>query len=77
MNKSDKIKEGQTQIGDEHNYRPLPEPMVKETHNKALRLITDFHLEKHIDDMTRKKLSQTPESATGLDASVLFFFYVL
>ncbi|XP_068671201.1 synaptonemal complex protein 1-like [Montipora foliosa] len=59
MNKTDKIREGQIQIDDEHNYRPLPEPMVKETH-KVLRLITDLHREKHIDDMTRKWLSQTP-----------------
>ena len=35
MNKTDKIREGQIQIDDEHNYRPLLEPMVKETHNKV------------------------------------------
>ena len=40
MNKTVKIKEGQIQIDDEHNYRPLLEPMVKERHNKVLRLIT-------------------------------------
>ena len=40
--------------------RPLTEPMVKERHNKVLRLITDLHHEKHIDDMTRKWPSQTP-----------------
>ena len=34
--------------------------MVKETHNKALRLITDLHHEKHVDDMARKWLCQTP-----------------
>ena len=56
MNKTDKIREGQIQ----NNYRPLPEPMAKETHNKVLRLITDLHREKHIADMTRKWLSQTP-----------------
>ena len=60
MNKTDKIREAPIQIDNEHNYRPLPEPMVKETHNKALRLITDLHHEKRIDDMTRKWLSQTP-----------------
>ena len=38
MNKTDKIREGQIQIDDKHNYRPLPEPMVKETHSKVLRL---------------------------------------
>ena len=29
-------------------------------HSKVLRLITDLHRENHIDDMTRKWLSQTP-----------------
>ena len=52
INKTDKIREGQIQIDDEHNYRPLPEPMPKETHNKVLRLITDLHREKHIHLMT-------------------------
>ena len=60
MNKTDKIREGQIQIGDKHNYRPLSQPMVKETHSKVLRLITDLHRENHIDDMTRKWLFQTP-----------------
>ena len=31
MNKTDKIREGQIQIDDEHNYKPLVEPMLKET----------------------------------------------
>ena len=60
MNKSLKIREGQIQIDDKHNYRPLSEPMVKETHSKVMRLITDLKREKHIDDMTGKWLSQTP-----------------
>ena len=60
MNKTDKIREGQIQIDDKHNYRPLSEPMVKETHSKGLRLIMDLHRENHIDDMTRKPLSETP-----------------
>ena len=62
MNKTDKIREGQIQIDDKHNYRPLSdyEPMVKETHNKVLSLIKDLHHENHIDDMTGEWLSQTP-----------------
>ena len=52
MNKTDKIREGQIQIGDKHNYRPLSQPMVKETHSKVLRLIMDLHRENHIDDIT-------------------------
>ena len=43
MNKTDKIREGQIQIDDKHNYRPLFDPMVKEMHSKVLRLITDLH----------------------------------
>ena len=39
MNKTDKIRQGQIQIDDKHNYRPLSEPMVKETHSKVLRLL--------------------------------------
>ena len=54
MNKTGKIREGQIQIDDKHSYRPLSEPMVKETHSKVLRLIPDLHREKLIDDMTRK-----------------------
>ena len=60
MNKTDKVREGQTQIDDEDNYSPLAEPMAKETQSKVLRLITNMHREKHIDDMTKKWLSQTP-----------------
>ena len=40
MNKTGKIREGQIQIDDKHNYRPHSEPTVKETHSKVLRLIT-------------------------------------
>ena len=39
MNKTDKIREGQIQIDDEHNYKPLVEPMLKKTHSKVVRLI--------------------------------------
>ena len=42
MNKTDKIRGGQIKIDDKHIYRPLSEPMVKETHSKVLRLITDL-----------------------------------
>ena len=39
MNTIDKIQEGQIQINDQNNYRPLDNPMVKETHSKVSRLI--------------------------------------
>lgn len=35
MNKQDKIAEGQIQLNDEENYRPLATPMVKETSVKV------------------------------------------
>ena len=41
MNKTDKVREGQTQIDDEDNYSPLAEPMAKETQSKVSRLITN------------------------------------
>ena len=59
MNKTDKIREGQIQIGDKHNYRPLSQPMVKETHSKVLCLITDLHHENHIDDILKHLISNT------------------
>ena len=63
MNKTDKIREGQIQIGEKHNYRPLSQPLVKETHSKVLRLIyTDLHREIYIDDMTTMEDKRTWES---------------
>ena len=62
MNKTDKIREGQIQIGEKHNYRPLSQPLVKETHSKVLRLIyTDLHREIYIDDMTTMEDKRTWE----------------
>ena len=60
MNKTGKIKEGGNLLNDEQSYKRLTEPMVKGTHNKVLHLIADPHRENHIDDMTKKWLSQTP-----------------
>ena len=53
MNKTDKRREGQTQIDDRNYYSPLTEPMVKETQNKVSHLITNLHCGKHINDMTK------------------------
>ena len=60
MNKTDKIKEGENLLNDEQSYKRLTKPMVKGSHNKVLHLIADLHRENHIDDMTKKWLSQTP-----------------
>ena len=40
--------------------------MVKETHSKVVRLITDLHREKHIDDMTRNPTHLEYQSSTPI-----------
>ena len=60
MDKNDKTHEGQVQINDLSNYKPLDEPIVKETHAKVSRFIPEISRNNHIDDMTKKWLSQTP-----------------
>ena len=60
MSKQDKIREGQTQLDDRTNYQPLETAMVKETQKRVQNIIGELHREKHIDDMTKKWLSETP-----------------
>ena len=60
MNKTDKIKEGMTLIEVKEHYRPFEKPMVKETSKKVRKIITELYQKKHIDEMTFKWLSQTP-----------------
>ena len=60
MSKQDKIREGQTQLDDRTNYQPLETTMVKETQKRVQNIIGELHREKHIDDMTKKWLSETP-----------------
>ena len=60
MNKETKIKEGLTQLNVEENYKPLEAPMIGETYNRAKQLISELHQRHHIDQMTFKWLSQTP-----------------
>ena len=60
-NRTDKLNEGQVQIDDMHNYRPLDNPMVGTTPKKVHRLIQSLFQEGHIDDMTAKWLSLTPD----------------
>ena len=60
MNRTDKLNEGQVQIDDIHNYRPLDNPMVDTTAKKVHRLIQSLLQEVHIDDMTAKWLSLIP-----------------
>ena len=60
MNKQDKIQEGQNLLDEKDNYKPLTLPMALETSQKAKELINALHHGDHIDDMTKKWLSLTP-----------------
>nr|XP_058942951.1 uncharacterized protein LOC131771192 [Pocillopora verrucosa] len=60
LNKRDKIQEAQVQLDNRDHYRPLENPMVTDTLKKVNELIAQLHNGKHIDDMTKKWLSQTP-----------------
>ena len=53
MNKTDKIKEGESLLNDEQSYKLLTALMLKESHNKVMHLITDLHRENYFDDMTK------------------------
>ena len=65
LNKEDKIKEGQIQLDDRENYKPLETPMVVETSKRVKKLIDKLYKEKHIDEMTRRWLSLTPNSTSN------------
>ena len=60
LNKGDKIQEAQVQLDNRDHYRPLENPMVTETLRKVNELIAKLHNGKHIDDITKRWLSQTP-----------------
>ena len=51
---------GMTLIEVKEHYRPLEKPMVEETSKKVRKIITELYQKKHIDEMTFKWLSQTP-----------------
>ena len=54
MDTENKINEGQTLLDNSKHYRPLDEPMVKETQYKVKQLIQELHENKNVDDMTKK-----------------------
>ena len=54
MSRHDKIKEGQIQLDDLDNYRPLEQPMVEETAKKARQIISELYQRNHIDLITKK-----------------------
>ena len=55
-----KIKEGQILLNDLDNYSPLEKQMADKTVEKIKQLTTSMLTESHIDEMTVKWLSQTP-----------------
>ena len=59
MNRQDKIKEGQSLL-DDRNNRPLVEPMIESTSQKVQQPVKSLSQEGHIDSMTEKWLSLTP-----------------
>ena len=60
MSRHDKIKEGQIQLDNLDNDRPLEQPIVDETAKKAKKIISELYQRSHIDSMTKKWLLQTP-----------------
>ena len=60
LNIEDRIKEGQTQLDNRENYRPLVNPVVEETNLRVQQLISELYLGNLIDEMTKTWLSQTP-----------------
>ena len=60
MNRQDKIKEGQSLLDDRNNYRPLGEPKIESTPQKVQQLVKSLSQEGHIDSITEKWLSLTP-----------------
>ena len=60
LNKTDKIQEAKVQLNNRDHYIPLEEPMVSQTLQRVNEVITQLHKGNHIDDMTKKWLSQTP-----------------
>ena len=58
LNKTDKIQEAKVQLNNRDHY--LEEPMVSQTLQRVNEVITQLHKGNHIDDMTKKWLSQTP-----------------
>ena len=60
LNIEDTIKEGQTQLDNRENYRPLVNAMVEETNLRVQQLISELYLRNLMDEMTKTWLCQTP-----------------
>ena len=62
MSRESKINEGLALPNEKNNYQPLTQLMVENTTRNVKQLIKSLLLEGHIDDMTAKWLSVTPNS---------------
>ena len=60
MHKQEKANEGQVLLDDRNNYTLLEEPMVVETFQKVKEIKEELYQGGHIDEMTVKWLSKTP-----------------
>ena len=60
LNKNDKIQETKVQLNNQDHYKPLEKPMAEETFHRVSNIISELYQGKHIDNMTRKWLQQTP-----------------
>ena len=69
MDTEHKINEGQTQLDNLKHYRPLDEPMAKETQYKVKQLIQDLNKNKH-NLMTWQKHRHVLSAWAILNASV-------
>ena len=59
MNKTEKIEEAKVQLDNRLHNKPLRSPIVKNTQKRVNEIIDQMHRGKHINDITRKWLSQT------------------
>ena len=60
MNKENKIREGQVLLDKRENYESLALPMVTETSQRVKELIKVLYHGNHVDEVTEKRLSLTP-----------------
>ena len=60
MNEQGKIREGQILLDEKEKYKLLSSPVALETSQKAKEIINALHHGDHIDVMTKKWLSLTP-----------------
>ena len=58
MNKAGKIQEGLDLLNNPLHYAVLPEPMVEDTYEKAMDIVSRLRASRHIDEMTFRYLRQ-------------------